>query len=703
MNAPAPSRTASRAPVAGALDDAGVFWIRFDDPERKVNVLSTEVMNLLSDLADAARQAAPRGLVFVSAKPGVFLAGADITLFEKIATPEEGRELARRGQEIFGRFASLPFPTAAAVEGVCLGGGLELALTCDWLIAASTPKTRLGLPEVQLGIIPGLGGTQRLVPRIGLPAALDLILTSRTVDARRAEKMGLADEACPLELLEKRAQAYLARGKRVRKRKWRDLAARPPLSALPLSLARKGVLAKTRGHYPAPLAAIDAVGTGLARGLAAGLAREAELFGKLAVSEVSRQLVLIFFLKERFAKPPEGARTGQAFPKGAVVGAGIMGGGIAHLLASHGMRVRLKDIAPESLGKALSVVRDLDKKLARGSVEDRLRARQRMERILPTLDNTGFDTADIVIEAVVENLGLKRRVFAELEGVVRQDAILATNTSSLPISAIASEMKNPERSVGIHFFNPVHKMPLVEVIPGEKTSAQTTRDAVAFVLAVGKVPVVVADRPGFLVNRILLPYVAEAIRCFVDGAPIRAIDAALLGFGMPMGPLELADTVGIDVGAKVSHILEEAFGERMRAPGLMADMEQRKWLGAKTGIGFYTYGSGKEKKKSPNAALDALRAAPVGAHPSGPGTPGTEEIVDRCILTMVNEAARCLAEKVVATSDELDLAMVFGTGFAPFRGGLWRYATARGLPACRARLAELATRYGSRFAPADVL
>ncbi len=682
-------------PVTGARDAGGLFWIRLDDPARPVNVLSAGAMEALDAvLATAAADASIRGVVVTSGKPGVFLAGADIRLFETLRTESEGAELARRGQGIFRRLADMKVPTVALVSGACLGGGLELALCCDWRVAADTPKTRLGLPEVQLGVIPGLGGTQRLPRRVGLPAALDLILTGRTLTARKAEKTGLVDEACPPEILAGRAGAWIGKGKRPPGAARGGLVTFTPLFRIPVAIARKQARKKTGGHYPAPDAALDAVAAGLAGGIDSGLAREAELFGRLAVTGVSRNLVRIFFLKERFSKAPDGARAEKSFRKTGIVGAGVMGGGIAHLAASRGMRVRLKDIAPEPLAKALSVVRDIDKRLWKGSPEDRLRARQTRDRILPTLDDTGLADADVVIEAVVENLSLKQRVFADLEQRAGEQTILATNTSSLPITRITEKMKDPSRAVGIHFFNPVHKMPLVEVIPGEKTSPRTVKDAVSYVLALGKVPVVVADRPGFLVNRILLPYVIEAVRCWADGAETEQVDAALRRFGMPMGPLELADTVGIDVGIKVAHILEEAFGARMKVPAVMDEMEKRKWLGAKTGTGFYVY---KESRKGEaNASLPALRSGPL-------RIPEDNEIADRCVLTMVNEAARCLDEKIVGSADELDLAMVFGTGFAPFTGGLWSYARARGLADCKKRLADLAARYGAHLAPADVL
>lgn len=682
--------------MTGARDGAGLYWIRFDDPDRKVNILTDAAMRALEAALSAAEDAADLvGVVFASGKPDVFLAGADISIFDRIRTAAEGEALARAGQAIFDRVARLPVPSVALVSGACLGGGLELALACDWIVAAETPRTRLGLPEVQLGIIPGLGGTQRLPARVGPATALDLILTGRTVDARRARSVGLVDETCPPEILSARAAVWAARGKRRRRRAWTDVLWRTPLRTIPLTAARRAIRAKTRGRYPAPPAAIEAIETGLARGRRAGLAREAALFGTLAVGPVSRNLVRLFFLKEKFSKPLEGADATPAFRKAGVVGAGIMGGGIAHLLAASGLRVRIKDIAPEPLAKALAVARDLDKRLARAGREGRLRAEQNRQRILPTLDDTGFADADVVIEAVVENLALKQKVFAGLERCAGPRTILATNTSSLPISRIAASLERPERAVGIHFFNPVHKMPLVEVIPGERTDRETVARAVAFVLAVGKIPIVAADRPGFLVNRILLPYVAEAVRCWADGAGTRAVDEALLDFGMPMGPLALADAVGIDVGAKVAHVLEEAYGARMAVPAVMRAMEERRWLGVKSGRGFYVYRN--DRAEAPNADLAAL--APRGARPP----PAAAEIVDRCVLTMVNEAARCLAEKIVDSPDALDAAMVFGTGFAPFRGGLWRYATERGLADCRARLQELAGRLGERFAPADAL
>lgn len=679
-------------------DADGIGWIRFEDPDRKVNVLTQEVMEALGELAlSVAAETDLRGLVLESAKPDCFLAGADLELIRSIQNPTQGADLARRGQAFFTRFAELRIPTVASVRGTCLGGGLELALCCDWIVAGDDPKTKLGLPEVQLGILPGLGGTQRLPRRIGLPAALDLILSGRQLSAFQAARSGLADEACPPELLAARARHWIGRGKRPARRPPGWILTQTPLRALAVSAARKQVRARTGGHYPAPLEAIGTAAAGLSRGIEAGLAAEAEAFGRLSTGGVSKQLVRLFFLRERFTKPPAEAK--DASRRAAVVGAGVMGGGIANLLASRGISARLKDIAPEPIAKALATVRDLNRRLEKEGRAGRIEAAERLRRVAPTLDYTGLAGVDVVVEAVIERLDLKQKVFAELEQAAGPDAILCSNTSSLSVSRIAERLARPERAVGLHFFNPVHRMPLVEVIPGERTAREVVDRTVALSIRLGKVPVVVKDAPGFLVNRILLPYVSEAVRCWEEGARAADVDRALLAFGMPMGPLELADEVGIDVGTKVAHILSDAFGERMRVPASMDRIAEGRWLGKKTSAGFYLY---RETAKGPrrtavNPAVDALRAGFASAPPDGP------EIVDRCVLTLANEAARCLEEGVVADADALDVAMIFGTGFPPFRGGLWTYARERGLPAIRDRLQELAGRMGPRFAPAASL
>ena len=494
------------APLRFEIGADRVGWIRFNDPERKVNVLSMQVMELLEGIVENLQEHNLAGLVLASDKPKVFLAGADIELIRSITNPAEGVALCRRGQKIFQAIADLKCPTVCMVDGPCLGVGLEIALACDWILASDSANTKLGLPEVMLGILPGLGGTQRLTRRVGLANALDLILTGKQLDGKRAEKMKIADFCCPVELLPQQVGRWLKKGKRAEKipQAW---MASTPLRNVICSIARKKALKQTRGHYPSPLEAIEAIRTGLASGIEKGLAFEAEAFGRLAVTGASKSLTRLFFLKERFAKRPEGVE--RRFNRAGVIGAGIMGGGIANLLASKKISVRIKDIAPAALAKALSTAFDLNKSLSKRGKEGKLEANRRMWRISPTLDYSGMRDVDIVIEAVVENLGLKQKVFAELEDHVGPNAILATNTC--PPDRRRRQDAFPNAPWG-SIFNPVHRMDLVEVIAGENLKRRRRRLRRDL-----EDPGRRRGRPWLLVNRILLPYVRIA-----DGAPVES-------------------------------------------------------------------------------------------------------------------------------------------------------------------------------------
>ncbi len=744
-------RAISGAGLSLEIDDKGIAILEFDQPESEHNRLTAELLRrwvrLMGDVRAAARAGDVVGVVVSSAKSTSFIAGMDVGSIAAVKTASEGRAGAREGQRAFQLLADLPVPSVAAINGTCLGGGTELALACTYRVASDASAVEIGLPEVTLGIIPGFGGTQRLPRLMSIERALTTILTGRSLDARRALRYGLVDAVVPAPLLHREARRLLdehgpgrassktrASGPGPSKRRGRR---RPPEDrALPARLRRwalegnligraflfwqatRRTAKQAAGHYPAPPMAIDAVRTGLRGSLENGLRHEAELLGQLVVSDVARNLVGLFFLRQasrrtgRVERSAGGARedapnvTATAAARPArqpqpgvrqlgVIGAGVMGGGIAQLGAYQGLPVRLKDIARAPLATAMRVAHRRFEERRRSGKLSPAEAATRMQLISPTVEYSGFRRADLVIEAVVEDLRIKRAVLADVEAAAGPDTVLATNTSSLTLSAMSDALRDPGRLVGLHFFNPVHKMPLVEVVRGEHSSSEAIATTVAFAVAMGKVPIIVADAPGFFVNRVLAPYFNEALLLLEEGVPIATIDAALRDFGMPMGPLRLLDEVGLDVAGKASMVMEEAFGDRMqRAPALgrLIDLEL---VGRKGGRGFYVYSDKRKHEPKPDPEIERLfTGSRGGAGRGGHGANGARSrerdvIVDRCVLVMLAEATRALEEGIVAGPLEADLAMVFGTGFAPFRGGLFRYAEARGLQEVCDRLADL--------------
>ncbi|MCH7791874.1 MAG: enoyl-CoA hydratase/isomerase family protein [Planctomycetes bacterium] len=694
------------------LDDDGIAWLTFDRPGHRVNTFGRETLDELeARLDEVAADDSIHTVVVVSGKPDSFIAGADLEEFSLIHDEDQARALSERGQEVFAKLASLSQTTIAVIHGSCLGGGLEMALACDYRLVTDHKSTSLGLPEVNLGIIPGWGGTQRLPKLIGLAPALKIILTGKPVSARKAFRMGLADGIVAEAFLADHTRRFvervrtdagrrdvLARRRRVRSRVQRAIEATPPGRALMLRAARKNVLRKTHGHYPAPLEAIRVIGETFVH---PSMRTEADALARLACTPISRNLVRIFRssqqLKKRSAKDGSGVRVGSA----AVVGAGAMGGGIAWALSNAGIPVRLKDISWEAVAQGTSSAAAM----FAGKVKRRRMTAGEMNlamhRISGTVEYTGFGHVDAVIEAVVENMDIKRQVLREIERCVPRHALIMSNTSSLSIDEMAAALRHPDRFLGLHFFNPVNLMQLVEVVPGEKTSHEAVVSACELVRSMGKIPIVVGSCAGFLVNRILLPYIIESAAMFEEGVPVERIDRVLVEFGMPMGALALADEVGLDVGYKVAKVLEHAYGPRMRVPdGFGRIVQDGTTIGKKSGRGFYIYDSGN---KRPN---DEARALASNGHTAG-GSNGEAipdaDVLDRAILVMVNEAARCLDEGIADDADALDLAMVMGTGFAPFRGGVMRYAQERGLREVVERLGELASKYGERFEPAPLL
>lgn len=691
-----------------AIEEDGLSVLTFDLPGEKVNKFTREVLAELSTvLVRLSREPRARALLIRSGKPGSFIAGADVKEFTR-ARPEEAAEGARRGQAIFEQLAHLSFPTVAAIDGTCLGGGTELALACDHRLMSDSARARIGLPEVRLGLFPAWGGCARLPRLVGLPAALDLILTGKQVDARRARKIGLVDEAIPASIFDDEARRFA----RSRIGSAKPRGRRRPMTAAEWALegnavgrrivfqkAREKVLEETGGHYPAPLEALAVLEASQGLPVEEALEIEARHIGNVFAGQVQKNLLRIFFWTEEVKKESgvdDPAARPQDVRRIGVLGAGLMGGGIAQLAADKGIHVRMKDVEPGALARGFGAAASLWKEAVK---KRRLRQREmdrKMTLLSGTLDYTGFRTCEVTIEAVVEKLPIKQAVLAEWEAAVPDGAIFASNTSTLPITQIAANARAPERVAGMHFFNPVHRMPLVEVIRGARSADGTVATVFALARTLGKTPVVVKDSPGFLVNRILAPYLAEAVRLVKEGCRIDHIDAAMKAFGMPVGPLALLDDVGLDVAVKAAEVLQAAFPQRMPGSGNEALVAKGR-LGRKGGRGFYDY-EGSRRGAPSGEAYAALGVSPGKVSP----VPG-ETIEARLVLPMVNEAAFCLEDGVVELPHKLDLAMVFGTGFPPFRGGLLRHADSVGIPRIVERLDELAARVGTRFEPAEML
>ena len=690
------------------IEEDGLAVLTFDLAGEKVNKFSTAVVAELGDvLVRLSREARIRGLLVRSGKPDTFIAGADVREFASVA-PEDARVAVERVQSLFEQLANLPYPTVAAINGACLGGGTELALACDYRLMSDAKKAQIGLPEVRLGIFPAWGGCTRLPRVVGLAAALDLILTGKSLDARRAKRVGLVDEAVPAAILEEYARRFarskLGGGKPAARRGPRTLAERaieatPPGRRVVFSKAREGVMRQTGGHYPAPLEALEVIEEGYGRPIADGLAIEARHIGLVFGGEVQRNLLAIFFLTEEVKKETgvaDAAVRPREISRVGVLGAGVMGGGIAQLAADKGLPARMKDIQPEALGHGFKAAAAVWKEAVK---KRRLTPREmgrKMDLLSGSLDYSGFRRCEVTIEAVVEKLAVKRAVLKEWEGAVPREAIFASNTSTLPITEIAVGALEPGRVVGMHFFNPVHRMPLVEVIRGERTSDETVSTVFALAKTLGKTPVVVRDAPGFLVNRILAPYLSEAVRLVQEGCRIEDVDAAMTAFGMPVGPLELLDDVGLDVAARGGEVLQAAFPERLKMGGEEALAASGR-LGRKNGKGFYDYEGGSRR----GPAREAYAALRVERRDKSPLPAGVIEA--RLVLPMINEASFCLEDRIVVDPARLDLAMIFGTGFPPFRGGLLRHADAIGLGRVFSRLDDLAERLGPRFAPSDLI
>lgn len=703
------------APEAGACirverPEPGLAVVVLDPPHRSLAVLDAPLLRDLDQVVqDLQADRELKGIVFAGREPLQFAAGADVEGISKLSDRKDALEVVRFVHGIFQRIQDLKPTTVAAVGGAVPGGAFELSLSCNWIIAADDPKTRIGLPETMLGIIPGWGGSHRLPRRVGLPTALDAILSGRLFAARPAWKKGLVDRLTyPGKLVEVASDVAMGRMKLKRKKrgasKW--LVDRNPIARLIIDgKVTKQVEKKTRGAYPAPIVAKDLVLSNFSADAKKMVEREAEAVADLAIGSVCKSLVGIFFASEAAKKYARGTKEQRPrkLQRGAVIGGGVMGGAIAGSMAEKGLDMRLIDLSRDALDAAL---------LDQANTVNRKKKRRRMkpheanaaiDRLTVSQEMDGLARAEIVLEAVAERMDVKRSVLGSVAEQVAEDCIIATNTSSLSVTAMAASIPHPERVVGMHFFNPVRKMPLVEIVLGEQTSEQAAVEVAALAARMGKTPVVVKDVAGFLVNRLLGPYLDEAVRLFVAGVDPERIDRLMLDFGMPMGPLRLLDEVGLDIATHAAQSLHGAYGERMIPCAGIQAMSSDKRLGVKTGWGFYRHPKGKGKKPELSSDLagfqqdDSARDLDDAA------------ICDRLILSMVNEAARCMAEDITKTPEDLDLATVFGMGFAPFRGGLLHYAEAEGWASILARLEAIASAPdvvgrpggGAKFMPAQ--
>jgi 3-hydroxyacyl-CoA dehydrogenase/enoyl-CoA hydratase/3-hydroxybutyryl-CoA epimerase len=656
------------------IDADRIGWLTCDTPGASTNVLSAAVLQDLAAKLAEILILRPCGVVVRSGKANGFIAGADIKEFLQIRTPEQGFELVRAGQKVLQQLEDLPCPSVALLHGFALGGGLELALACTYRIGADDAALSLGMPEVMLGIHPGFGGTVRSVHLIGVRPALDLMIKGRPVRAARALSIGLVDELAPPAELAARAKALLSR--------------RPPRKSAPfvdkllnMSALRPFVARQTaatlrhnvnRDHYPAPFAILELWERYGGLGLAAYEA-EARSISSLMCTPTSRNLVRVFLLQDRLKSL--GAESNAEFKHLHVIGAGVMGGDIAAWAAYRGLTVTLQDRSADLIQPALDRAKVFfDKRLKEPAA-----ARAALSRLSMDVEGAGVAAADVVIEAIFENIEAKQSLYAQLEPKLKSSAILASNTSSIMIETLGERLKDPTRLVGIHFFNPVAQLPLVEIVAGARSAAHTVLDAQRFARKLDKLPLPCKSAPGFVVNRILTPYVNEALFALASGIPAPLIDRVAVGFGMPMGPIELTDVVGLDVSLNVGKVLGGALHRQV--PELLLNLVAEKKLGRKSGQGFYRWQDGKAQK-------DEVKDFPI-----------PEDLEDRLILSMLNEAVACLREGTVSDADLLDAGAIFATGFAPFRGGPLQYAKQRGVANVISRLEQLAQRYGERFRP----
>ncbi|MFA0441704.1 multifunctional fatty acid oxidation complex subunit alpha [Vibrio sp. 10N.286.49.C2] len=683
------------------VDEQNIAWLSIDVPNEKMNTLQAAFADEMADVFGQldAQKSSLKGLILHSLKPDNFVAGADVRMLAACTSADEAQSLAAKGQEMFGRLAGMPFPVVAAIHGPCLGGGLELALACDYRVCTDAGITKLGLPEVQLGLLPGSGGTQRLPRLIGLLPSLDLILTGKQLRAKKAKKLGVVDAMVPETILLDVAKQFLDKGK---KRKTKKLSNKELVMAgtglgrkVIFDQAAKKTHAKTRGNYPAADAILAVIRYGLEKGMAKGLEYEAKRFGELVMSSESKALRSIFFATTEMKKELGRDAQPKTVKNAVVLGGGLMGAGITHVTVSKAKAsVRIKDVANEGVLNALSYNYKLYEKKRKRRIISKAELQSQMLQMAGGTDFTGFDQADVVVEAVFEDLALKQQMVKDVETHARPDTIFATNTSSLPIRQIAEQAQRPENVVGLHYFSPADKMPLVEVIPHDTTSDEAVATAVSLAKKQGKTPIVVKDQAGFYVNRILAPYMNEAANVLLANEPIEALDKALLNFGFPVGPITLLDEVGVDIGAKIMPILVAELGERFQGPDVFDKLLNDGRKGRKSGKGFYTY---KGKKKSVDSSVYSV----LGLKPEAKSS--EKEMALRCVLPMLNEAVRCLDEGIIQSPRDGDIGAIFGIGFPPFLGGPFHYMDTLGITKVVEMMNEHAQKHGDRFAPCDGL
>lgn len=654
-------------------DESGVMWLTLDKADATANSLSRAVMVELNASLDAIERQRPRALVITSAKASGFIAGADIKEFVGVQTPDQAFAMIREGQQILDRLAALPCVCVAAINGFALGGGLELALACRYRVVADDPGITLGFPEVQLGVHPGLGGTVRAVQLAGPLAAMDLMLTGRTVRPRQALELGLVDRLAAPADLAKVAKEIALNPPPPRQASFRHrLLNLAPVRPVLAGQMRSQVARRVRpNHYPAPYALIDLWQRHGGKGPQA-LEAEARSMADLLCTPTSRNLVRVFFLQERLKSAAKAVAEPARHVH--VVGAGVMGGDIATWCAARGLTVTLQDRAMEYIKPALERARVFFEK----RYPDVSRREQALARLSADVEGEGVSRADVVIEAIFENLAAKRELYTRLEPQMKPSAVLATNTSSIVLEQLAEQLRAPDRLVGLHFFNPVARMPLVEVIRSDATEPGVVQRALAFARQIDKLAIPCRSSPGFLVNRVLMPYISEAVRAAQEGIPLAIIDRAAEDFGMPMGPIELADVVGLDVLMSVGKVFFQSSAEPV--PPILQQLHEQKKFGKKSGAGFYAWREGKPQK--PHATK-----------------PMPQDLQDRLILPLINEAAAVWRERIVEDADLVDAGVIFGAGFAPFRGGPIQYARSRGVDTVIARLEELQQSHGARFTP----
>jgi 3-hydroxyacyl-CoA dehydrogenase / enoyl-CoA hydratase / 3-hydroxybutyryl-CoA epimerase len=671
-----------------------IATLTFDLENEKINKLSFEILKEFKEILNTIESdSSIKALVIDSAKKNIFIAGADIKEIEKLKDEKEVYEALMEVHEIFNKLENLTIPTIAYINGACMGGGLELALACKYRVLSTNEKTKLAFPEIKLGIFPGFAGTIRAPKLIGLVNALDLILTGKTVDAKKAYKLGLADMIFDDAQKEFMLDSFVKKAiyGTINKKTNFKLLNYAPLNEIVFNKALKGLEAKVNKDFKAPYVALEVIKATINKELEDAIKIEAKEFAKLAVSKESKNMIKLFFLFEKLNK--NYTKTQNPISNAIVLGNGVMGKGIIWLFSKYlkDVRIKIRDIS-----QANEIIKDVSKiydYLVKTRKMTKNEAELKLNKISYTENFTGFKNFDFIIEAIVEDENIKKQTYAQIESLINESGIIATNTSSISIEKLASEVKNKENFLGVHFFNPVNLMPLVEVIPNANTSKETINKVFELLISCGKTPILVGDCAGFIVNRILLPYMNEAAFILEQGSKIEKIDNVIKDFGMPMGPFTLADTVGVDIGYKVATILNESYGSRMPIASIIEKMYNAKLLGAKTKAGFYEY-AGRDKYANSHVTSMLENNNKIIED---------EEIVQRCIYIMINEASRCLEENIVTDAAIIDFAMITGTGFPPYKGGLLSYANEIGLKNILESLRKFEKEYGSRFTPSNLL